>query len=156
MKLSSPAFKHGEPIPSVYTRRDGENRSPPLNWSGLPQGTKSLALIIDDPDAPDPAAPKMTWVHWVVYNIPPESHGFEEGISKFPRDTKVAQNDFKKSSYDGPSPPIGTHRYFHKLYALDKMLPDLGPKANKKSVENAMKGHILDQTELIGTYHQMK
>ena len=150
--LSSPAFENGTSIPSVYTRCDGDDHSPPLNWSGLPPDTKSLSLIVDDPDAPDPAAPKMTWVHWVLYNIPPSCTGLTEGCSSLPEGTKQALNDWKATGYGGPAPPKGRHRYFHKLYALDTVLPDLGRKATKATLLEAMKGHIISQTELVGTY----
>jgi Raf kinase inhibitor-like YbhB/YbcL family protein len=119
----------------------------------LPPGTKSLALIVDDPDAPDPAAPKMTWVHWVLYNIPPDATGLSQGVkpADLPRGTFEGINDWKRTGYGGPCPPIGTHRYFHKLYALDVVLPDLG-KPSKAQLEQAMKGHVRAQSELIGTY----
>ena len=155
-KISSPAFSHHCSIPPVHTRCDGQDLSPPLEWSGVPEGTKSLALIVDDPDAPDPAAPKMTWVHWVLYNIPPTVSGLPQGVSDLPDGTKQAKNDWKETNYGGPAPPIGTHRYFHKLYALDTVLPDLGASATKTSVEQAMKGHILGQAELVGTYKKHK
>ena len=152
LTLTSRAFAdHGE-IPSRYTC-DGEDTSPDLHWSGLPDGTRSLVLIVDDPDAPDPAAPKMTWVHWVVYNLPSESTGLEEAAHELPSGTGEGINDWNRTGYGGPCPPVGRHRYFHKLYALDTRLPDLG-KATKKDVEQAMRGHILDQAELIGTYQR--
>jgi Raf kinase inhibitor-like YbhB/YbcL family protein len=154
--ISSPSFSHLGSIPPIHTRCDGDDISPPLQWSGVPEGTKSLALIVDDPDAPDPAAPKMTWVHWVLYNIPPTASGLSQGVSALPGGTKEAKNDWKVMGYGGPSPPKGTHRYFHKLYALDTLLPDLGASATKKSVEEAMKGHILGQEELVGTYKKYK
>ncbi len=151
--LSSKAFSNGGSIPSIYTRCDGHDISPPLDWTGAPDGTKSFALIVDDPDAPDPAKPKMTWVHWVLYNIPLSTTGLAEGAStSLPKGTMEAINDWKKPGYGGPSPPIGTHRYFFKLYALDMLLPDLGNLADKASVLKAMKGHVMGETELIGTY----
>ena len=150
--LSSPAFQNGASIPSIYTRCDGKDRSPPLEWSGLPAGTKSLSLIVDDPDAPDPAAPKMTWVHWVLYNIPPSCSGLTEGCIDLPAGTNQALNDWKVPGYGGPSPPRGRHRYFHKLYALDTVLPNLGRQATKKTLLEAMEGHVLGQAELVGTY----
>lgn len=112
--------------------------------------TKSVALIVDDPDAPDP---KMTWVHWVLYNIPPSPDGLQEDVKKLPNGTKVGLNDWKRTGYGGPCPPIGRHRYFHKLYALDNMLPDLG-KPTKAQLEKAMEGHVLAKAELIGTYQK--
>ena len=156
LKLSSTAFPHNGEIPKRYTC-DGADLSPPLSWSDLPAGTQSLALIVDDPDAPDPAAPQMTWVHWVLYNIPPTATGLAEGIKSkdLPAGTREGMNDWKRTGYGGPCPPKGRHRYFHKLYALDGLLPDLG-KATKVKLEEAMKGHILGQAELIGTYQRSK
>jgi Raf kinase inhibitor-like YbhB/YbcL family protein len=153
MTLTSPAFKPNGHIPSKYTC-EGDNRSPPLAWNGVPEGTKSLVLIIDDPDAPDPKAPQRVWVHWVVYNIPPYTKSLPENASKagLPQGTAVGLNDFKKTGYGGPCPPIGRHRYFHKLYALDVTL-DL-ERAAKPQIEQAMKGHVLANAELIGTYQK--
>jgi Raf kinase inhibitor-like YbhB/YbcL family protein len=153
MTLNSPAFKQDGHIPSKYTCEGGDI-SPPLAWNGVPEGTKSLVLIIDDPDAPDPKAPQRVWVHWVVYNIPPDTKSLPENASKagLPRGTAVGLNDFKKAGYGGPCPPIGRHRYFHKLYALDVTL-DL-ERATKSQIEQAMKGHVLANAELIGTYQK--
>ena len=150
MKLTSPAFKHMGEIPKKYTC-DGEDISPPLVWEGVPDGTKSLALIVDDPDAPDPRAPRMTWVHWVLYNLPPSTKGLEEGAVTLPPGTLQGRNDWGRTGYGGPCPPIGRHRYFFKLYALDTILPDLG-SPTKKALLKAMEGHIIEKTELIGTY----
>jgi len=150
--LTSKAFANGSPIPSVYSRCDGKDISPPLEWTGAPEGTKSFALIVDDPDAPDPTAPKITWVHWVMYNLPPTTTSLSEGVTSLPQGTLEAINDWKKPGYGGPSPPIGVHRYFFKLYALDMVLPDLGSLADKATVLKAMKGHIMGEAELIGTY----
>lgn len=154
MILQSSAFAPQGEIPKRYTC-DGDNVSPPLSWSDLPAGTKSLALIVDDPDAPDPAAPKMTWVHWVLYNMPPSAAGLAENVhaDQLPVGTLQGVNDWKKTAYGGPCPPIGRHRYFHKLYALDVELPDLG-KATKAVLEKAMAGHVLESKELIGTYRR--
>lgn len=154
--LTSPMFSQNEPIP-VRATCDGEDISPPLAWSGVPSGTKSLALVVDDPDAPDPAAPKMTWVHWVLYNIPPDINGLREGITsnQLPEGTKEGLNDWHRTGYGGPCPPIGRHRYVHKLYALDTLLSDLGSPAKTK-LEAAMKGHIIGKAELIGTYQRNK
>lgn len=150
--LTSLAFAHLGAIPAKYTC-EGTDISPPLAWSNLPSGTKSLALIVDDPDAPDPAAPKMTWVHWVLYNIPPSAAGLPEAVmpAQLPAGTREGTNDWKHTGYGGPCPPIGRHRYFHKLYALDALLPDLG-YSTKERLEKAMAGHILGQAELVGTY----
>jgi len=154
INLTSPSFEHQRPIPGKFTC-DGENISPELQWSGLPQGTRSLALIVDDPDAPDPANPKMTWVHWVLYNIDPTANRLPEGVkeSELPKGTLQGFNDWKKTGYGGPCPPIGEHRYFHKLYALDTVLADLNRPA-KAALEKAMEGHILSKTELIGVYRR--
>jgi Raf kinase inhibitor-like YbhB/YbcL family protein len=149
-KLESPAFREGESIPTKYTC-EGDDLSPPLNWSNVPTGTKSIALIVDDPDAPDPKAPKRTWVHWVLYEIPADATGLPEGASELPVGTREGVNDWDRTGYGGPCPPIGTHRYFFKLYALDASLGDLS-EPTKGELEQAMRGHILAQTELIGTY----
>ena len=153
LTLESPAFGHGGAIPAKYTG-DGANLSPPLRWNGVPAGAKSLVLIVDDPDAPDPAAPKRVWVHLVVYNLPPTPAELPPGASgkKLPAGSREGVNDSGHSGYDGPSPPKGRHRYFHKLYALDTALPDLGARPRKIDLERAMAGHLLGQTELIGTY----
>jgi Raf kinase inhibitor-like YbhB/YbcL family protein len=154
LALTSPVFAHKGEIPARFTC-DGEDISPALEWSGLPEGTKSVTLIVDDPDAPDPAAPRMIWVHWVLYNIPPGTAGLAEGVKMqdLPTGTKEGLNDWKRTGYGGPCPPIGRHRYFHKLYALDVVLPDLG-NPTKTDLEKAMEGHILGQAELIGTYQR--
>ena len=132
MELRSSAFVHQGEIPRQHTC-DGEDRSPPLAWSGVPAGTKSLALIVDDPDAPDPKAPKRVYVHWVLYNIPPDAAGLAEAIrpADLPAGTLEGLNDWGRTGYGGPCPPIGRHRYFHKLYALDTVLP--GPGAPDES-----------------------
>ena len=149
--ISSSAYADGDAMPSRFTC-DAADVSPPLQWSGAPAGTKSFAFIMDDPDAPDPAAPKMTWVHWVLYDIPANTHAFAEGGSKqLPAGTREGVNDWKRTGYGGPCPPIGRHRYFHKLYALDTMLPDLH-KPSKAQLEAAMRGHVLAETQIIGTY----
>ncbi|MFB3926684.1 MAG: YbhB/YbcL family Raf kinase inhibitor-like protein [Syntrophales bacterium] len=148
MEIKSPAFKQGEMIPAKYTC-DGPNVSPPLEWSGAPPATKSFALISDDPDAPS-----GTWVHWVVYNIPPASTKIPENIppeKNFPGGGKHGTTDFRRIGYGGPCPPSGTHRYFFKLYALDSML-DLPAGATKAELLKAMKGHVLAEAELMGKY----
>ncbi|MGX9217736.1 YbhB/YbcL family Raf kinase inhibitor-like protein [Massilia varians] len=152
--LASSDFSAGGSIPVEHTC-DGADRSPSLSWSGAPAAARSFALVIDDPDAPDPAAPKMTWVHWVLYNIPPEANGLSGGVpeAELPRGTRSGLNDWKRTAYGGPCPPVGRHRYFHKLYALDVVLPDLG-HPTKKQLEQAMLGHILEQCELVGTYER--
>jgi Raf kinase inhibitor-like YbhB/YbcL family protein len=152
MRIHAPAFGDHQSIPAVYTC-DGDDIAPALSWSDLPAGTRSLALIVDDPDAPDPAAPKMTWVHWVLYNLPPESADLPEGGKPLPDGTREGTNSWKKTGYGGPCPPIGRHRYFFKLYALDEMLPDLG-RPDSKALEKAMQGHVLEEAELVGTYQR--
>jgi hypothetical protein len=154
MQLSSTAFEpHGE-IPERHTC-EGDDVAPALAWSALPAGTQSLALVVDDPDAPDPAAPQRTWVHWVLYDIPPEATGLAEGARSLPSGTRDGVNDWKRSGYGGPCPPIGRHRYFFKLYALDSLLPDLQPPT-KAVLEAAMRGHVLAQAELVGTYQKRR
>lgn len=151
--LTSPAFGHEQSIPKKYTC-EGEDISPPLQWDALPEGAKSLVLIVDDPDAPDPAAPKMTYVHWVLYNIPASLRELPENVSTGDLQGALdGVNDWKRPGYGGPCPPIGRHRYFHKLYALDTRLPDLG-RPSKTDVEQAMQGHVLAQAELVGTYEK--
>ncbi|MBU0662980.1 MAG: YbhB/YbcL family Raf kinase inhibitor-like protein [Proteobacteria bacterium] len=154
LSISSPAFVDSLQIPVIYTC-DGRNISPPLQWTGIPASTKSLALIIDDPDAPDPAAPRMTWVHWLLYNIPITTSGLAEGIAPnaLPKGTLSGRGDNKKTTYGGPCPPIGCHRYFHKLYALDIILPDL-QQPTKSTLLQAMEGHILAHAEIIGLYQR--
>jgi Raf kinase inhibitor-like YbhB/YbcL family protein len=154
MKISSSAFANDGAIPARYTC-DGQDVSPPLAWAGIPPGTKSLALIVDDPDAPDPAAPQMTWVHWVLYNLPPTVEGLDEAVRTLPPGTLEGLNDWKRTGYGGPCPPIGRHRYFHRLYALDTVLPDLHRPARGK-LEKAMQGHILSQAQLVATYQKRR
>ncbi|MFO7971477.1 MAG: YbhB/YbcL family Raf kinase inhibitor-like protein [Desulfobacterales bacterium] len=150
MELTSMAFSEGAMIPGKYTC-DGADVSPPLNWGALPPGTKSLALICDDPDAP-----VGTWVHWVYYDIPAEREGLPENIAT---DERPAQggtqgiNDFRKIGYGGPCPPGGTHRYYFKLYALDTIL-NLSAGATKKQVLKAMENHVIGQTQLMGKYRR--
>ncbi len=154
LTLSSTVFSQNGEIPSKYTC-EGDDLSPPLTWSGVPPVANSLALIVSDPDAPDPAAPRMTWVHWVLYNIPPGTSALAEAVKSLPPGTLEGLNDWKRTGYGGPCPPIGRHRYFHKLYALDTVLSDLG-RPTRAKLEAAMKGHVLAQTELIGTYQKKK
>jgi hypothetical protein len=152
--LQSPAFAAKAAIPSRFTC-EGVDVSPPLRWMGVPEGTQSLVLIVDDPDAPDPAHPKRTWVHWLLYNIPATTKELLEGASagQLPPGTLQGRNDWKRSEYGGPCPPIGRHRYFFKLYALDQMLDGLHDP-DKAALLAAMEGHILAQGELIGTYQK--
>src|SRR5687768_16331526 len=153
LTIESSAFQADGRIPSKHTC-EGNDVSPSLAWRGEPDGTKSFALIVDNPDAPYPNAPKMTWVHWVVYNLSAATHGLAEGASrKLPAGVREGKNDWKRTGYGGPCPPIGRHRYFHKLYALDVELPDLS-EPTKGQLEAAMKGHVLEQAELVGTYQK--
>ena len=154
LAITSPAFDHEGSIPATFTC-EGPDRSPALRWSGVPDDAKSLALIVDDPDAPDPKAPKMTYVHWVIYNIPSVAVGLPEGIEggDLPAGTREGTNDWKRTGYGGPCPPIGRHRYFFKLYALDAELPDLGA-VTKPQLERAMQGHVLEEATLMGTYEK--
>jgi hypothetical protein len=156
LSLTSPAFQANGEIPKEYTC-DGKDQAPPLAWGGTPDGTKSFALIVDDPDAPDPKAPKTTWVHWVVYDIPASATALPKAAAakSLPAGTREGVNDFKHTGYGGPCPPVGRHRYFHKLYALDATLGDLG-RPTKAALEKAMKGHVLAQAELVGTYERGK
>lgn len=154
ISLTSPVFEHNGAIPKNYTCQ-GKDISPAMAWSGLPNGTKSVVLIVDDPDAPDPAAPKRVWVHWVLYNIPPSATGLREAVNAtgLPHGTRQGKNDWGRTGYGGPCPPIGRHRYFHKLYALDVVLPDL-KQPTKATLLEAMEGHVLEQAELMGTYQK--
>ncbi|MEJ2361677.1 MAG: YbhB/YbcL family Raf kinase inhibitor-like protein [Gammaproteobacteria bacterium] len=152
MHIYSPAFNSDLAIPPHYTC-DGRDVSPPLSWNGIPDKARSLALIVDDPDAPDPAAPRMVWVHWVLYNLPITSNGLAEAVmpAELPKGTLEGINDWKRTGYGGPCPPIGRHRYYFRLYALDTMLPDLRHPA-KASLLQAMEGHVLAEADMIGTY----
>ena len=152
MIISSSAFEHNGKIPSLYSC-EGNDISPPLAWSGVPSGAKSLALIVDDPDAPDPAAPRMTWVHWLLYNLPADIAGLREEVKVLPGKALEGTNDWKRVGYGGPCPPIGRHRYFHKLYALDVVLPDL-QEPTKKQLEAAMQGHVIAEAQVMGTYQK--
>lgn len=155
MNIRSTAFDAAGPIPRRYTCQ-GDDISPPLAWSGVPPQAKSLVLIVDDPDAPDPAAPRMTWVHWLLYNLPPTTVGLAEAVMQaaLPVGTLQGINDWQRVGYGGPCPPIGRHRYFHKLYALDIVLPDLGQPTKTRLLE-AMHGHVLAEAELVGTYQKV-
>lgn len=152
MQIKSSAFEANQTIPRLYTC-DGRDIAPPLTWTGIPSETNSLSLIIDDPDAPDPAAPRTIWVHWILYNLPPDCSGLDEDASNaaLPEGTCQGLNDWHRTGYGGPCPPVGRHRYFFKLYALDCMLPDLH-RPTKDELLKAMRGHVLAEAELMATY----
>lgn len=153
MTLESSVFKPNGGIPRIHTC-EGDDVSPPLAWQGEPAATKSFALIVDDPDAPDPKAPQMTWVHWVLYNLPASVHSLPADAGRHrPAGARNGRNDWMRTGYGGPCPPIGRHRYFHKLYALDVELPDLH-EPTKAQLGQAMKDHILAQAEIVGTYQK--
>lgn len=152
--LTSSAFDEGQEIPARYTCQ-GDDISPPLQWGDVPENTQSLVLIVDDPDAPDPAAPQRVWVHWILYNIPPRATGLPEAATPAnqPREAKEGVNDWGRTGYGGPCPPIGRHRYFHKLYALDKTLQGL-ERPTKADILAAMEGSIIAEAQLMGTYQK--
>jgi len=156
LQMTSTAFAEGQPIPEKHTCQ-GRDLSPPLKWTNAPANTRSFALIADDPDAPDPKAPKMTWVHWVLYDLPATTIELAEDLAKtpaLPNGAKQGLTDFKRTGYGGPCPPPGgAHRYFFKLYALDAVL-DLKPGATKKELLKAMEGHVLAEGQLMGTYQR--
>ena len=156
MQIASSAFAENQSIPRQYTC-EGSDASPPLAWTGVPPAAKSLVLIVDDPDAPDPAAPRMTWVHWLLYNLPPGTSALPEGVARgaLPAGTLEGLNDWRRTGYGGPCPPIGRHRYFFKLYALDRLLPDLG-RPTKAALEKAMQGHVVGEAVLVGTYQKAR
>ena len=156
LTITSPAFPDGGEIPSQYTC-EGPDLSPPLAFSGVPAGAKSLALIVDDPDAPDPRAPKMVFVHWVLHDLPPGTTRIPEAPAPgaLPAGARTGQNDYRRTGWGGPCPPIGRHRYFFKLYALDTVLGELG-RATKDRVLAALKGHVLAEAQLVGTYQKKK
>ncbi len=150
-KIYSPDIENGKEIPTKFTC-EGEDIAPTIVWSNIPSGTKSLALIMEDPDAPDPEKPKMLWIHWVIFNIPPEINSIKDGQT--PAGAKDGINSWGKTGYGGPCPPIGRHRYFFRLYALDKKLEIEKPTA--KELRAAMENHILAETVLMGTYKKKK
>jgi Raf kinase inhibitor-like YbhB/YbcL family protein len=153
LALTSPAFADQGPIPARHTC-EGQDIAPALVWTGAPAGARSFALVVDDPDAPDPAAPKRTYVHWVLYDIPASATGLPEG-GALPPGTREGRNDWGRTGYGGPCPPIGRHRYFHKLYALDVALGDLRTP-DKAALERALKGHVLAEARLVGTYEKTR
>lgn len=150
--IRSAAFEDGGEIPAAHTC-EGQDTSPPLEWSGVPEGARSLALVVDDPDAPDPKAPKTTWVHWVMFDLPPTSGALPAAAraDDLPAGARQGTNDWHRTGYGGPCPPIGRHRYFFKLYALDTTIGELRPPT-KASLEAAMKRHVIAEARLMGTY----
>lgn len=148
MKLTSKDFTHEGNIPQLFTC-EGKDLSPELSWSDVPEGTKSFVMIMDDPDAP-----MGTYDHWVLFNIPGQTRSFVQGMKEYPVGSVKGQNSWKRNDYGGPCPPTGVHRYFFKLYALDSNL-GLVEGATKHEVEQAMQGHILGQTELMGKYQKV-
>jgi Raf kinase inhibitor-like YbhB/YbcL family protein len=156
LAIRSSAFGEGGEIPARHTC-EGEDRSPPLAWSGVPAGTRSLALVVDDPDAPDPAAPRTIWVHWVLYDLPPSAAGLDEGVARaaLPAGAREGLNDWKRTGWGGPCPPVGRHRYFFRLYALDALLGDLHAPARAR-LDEAMRGHLLAQAATMGTYEKRR
>jgi Raf kinase inhibitor-like YbhB/YbcL family protein len=153
-QLTSPRFQEGETIPIAFTC-EGEDKAPPLHWEEVPSGTRSLALIVEDPDAPDPLHPQLTWCHWILYNLPPGTRDLPEGAvpELLPRGAREGLNDWHRSGYGGPCPPIGRHRYLHRLYALDIVLPDLSIPTRARLLA-AMQGHVLAEARLTGTYEK--
>lgn len=153
-RLTSSAFPEGGEIPSLHTC-EGADASPPLTWSELPDGTRSVALIVEDPDAPDPKAPRRVWIHWVVYDLPPTPPFLAAAASPsaLPAGAREGVNDWKTIGYRGPCPPVGRHRYVHTLYALDTRLDGVD-HPSKQALERAMAGHILGQARLVGTYEK--
>ena len=152
IRITSTAFADGQPIPQRFTCQ-GTDVSPPLAWTGVPANTKNLALICDDPDAPS-----GDWVHWVLYGLPPATTDLAEKVAptpQLPGGARQGSNDFQRIGYGGPCPPIGRHRYFHKLYALDTTLGDRG-RLSKADVLAAMKDHVIRQAELVGTYERKR
>lgn len=154
MELRSSAFASHGRIPLRHTC-EGDDLAPPLQWQGVPEQAASLVLIVDDPDAPDPAAPQRTWVHWVIFDLPPTATGLAEGGRPLPAGAHDGLNDWGRHGYSGPCPPIGQHRYFFKLYALDRRMPALS-RPTKAVVEQAMRGHVLAHAELVGTYRKQQ
>jgi Raf kinase inhibitor-like YbhB/YbcL family protein len=156
LAIHTDAFADGGEIPVAYTCQ-GDDRSPPLAWSGVPAGAKSLVLVVDDPDAPDPKAPTTTWVHWLLYDLPLDSTGLAEAVPReaLPPRTREGLNDWRRTGYGGPCPPVGRHRYFFKLYALDAVLGDLDTPTKAKLVA-AMGGHVLAEAQVVGTYQKRR
>lgn len=152
LTLTSADFKHQAGVPKAITC-EGADRSPELSWSGVPKGTESFVIIVDDPDAPDPLAPEMTWTHWVVYDIPKNVRSLPAGATELPAGTQVGTNSWGKKEYGGPCPPIGRHRYFHKLYALSRPVGDMS-ELSPEEVAARIAPAVIGRTELVGTYEK--
>lgn len=150
--LRSSAFADGENIPSEYTC-EGANVSPELTWAGPPERTRSFALVVDDPDAPDPQAPRVRWVHWVLYNLPAELLRLPKGVDTLPTGTLQGINDWKRTGWSGPCPPVGEHRYVFTLYALDTMLEDLS-RPTRNQLERVVGPHLVGRAMLLGMYQK--
>lgn len=159
MTLRSAAFADGASIPALYTC-EGKDVPPPLEVNNVPARAKSLALIVHDPDAPDPKAPRMTWTHWVLYGLPPATRSLPEGVSAgtLPAGTREGLNDWKRPGYGGPCPPVGRHRYFFTLYALDVSIEGVlhGETPTREGLLAAMRGHVLQESVLMGTYEKQR
>ena len=157
LEIRSTAFTEGGEIPVRHTC-EGDDVSPPLAWAGAPAGTRSLALVVDDPDAPDPAAPKTIWVHWVLWDLPPAAAGLPEGVARdrLPPGTREGLNDWKRTGWGGPCPPVGRHRYFFRLFALDAPLGELGGAPTRARLDAAMRGHVLAEATIMGTYRKQR
>lgn len=155
MQITSPSFAHGDWIPRNHTA-DGANLSPPLSFSGVPPGARSLALLVEDPDAPDPAAPRTIFVHWIVYNLQPSTRGLPLGADRggLPPGARPGRNDFGGLDYEGPAPPVGRHRYVFRLFALDAMLPERLGAPDRAGLMAAIEGHVIAEAELMGLYER--
>lgn len=155
MELSSPSFGEGDRIPVNHTA-DGANLSPPLAWSGVPPAAKSLLLLVEDPDAPDPAAPQRTFVHWIVFNLDPSMRGLDLGASSggLPPGARQGRNDFGAQRYGGPNPPVGQHRYFFRLFALDRRLPENAARLGRAGLLSAIEGAVIDEAVLVCVYER--
>lgn len=156
LTIDSPAFEHEQSIPARFTC-EGEDISPALRWGGVPDGAQTLALVVEDPDAPDPLAPQTIFTHWIVYNLPPSATGLVENVAAgaLPRGARLGKNDFDRQRWGGPCPPVGEHRYYFKLYALDCPLPTATP-LTRAALLDSLEGHVLAYAELIGRYQKRR
>lgn len=152
LTLLSQAFADQREIPRMYTC-EGRNVSPPLEWKNAPAGTKSFALIVDDPDAPDPVAPERVFTHWVLFNIPPFINHLAEAMPELPHGARAGKSDWNHTYWEGPCPPLGRHRYYFKLFALDTTL-NFQKAPRRNDLLDAMNGHILAMAELMGFYEK--